>query len=69
MVMLTKRQVIMQRTHAFDTIFAVAFEGPPADPDEVPSAFESVYISNQTFTDMGSPDVITVSIQPGNMIS
>lgn len=61
-----KKQMVMTRIPKYDTFFGVAFEGPHekgANP-----SWETVYISTDSFTSMGSPQEITVTVEIGNTL-
>lgn len=67
-----RRQLVMARTgFEYDTAESVAFEGPPEEKEteEVQEQFETLYLSKQAFIDMGSPGVITVTIESGDTTS
>jgi len=62
--MLTKQQVILHREISNVTDWEAFIE-----PMDEPSEFRTFMVKSRDWADMGSPDRVTVTIEPGDLLN
>jgi hypothetical protein len=65
--MIERSQVVLEHIKTSDTGPLIAFFPRVDEPRPEGSFLESYWMSQQKFEDFGSPAIITITIEPGNI--
>lgn len=66
MTIVTKSEKLLKRMPGADTESYVSFSRDPDEPEDFPA---SLAISRDEFLDLGSPEEITVTVEPGDRLN